>query len=119
MDQYEKFIELYNKGLTYRKIQEKLDICYSKCFRFFRKARDEGRITPRGKGNPPREKHKVTNIHRTNPYQNKYNIKHSGVYYCTVRGYGNAEKIVERLKECDWDKSQVKEIKRSVLSESV
>ena len=120
MDPYDELIKLYNDGERIKDILEKLGISYGVYYRLFKWAKSEGLIEPRGSGYRKNDEERApTHMSRTNAYYDYYTISYNGEYYCNVKGYGNAVKVVERLKACGWDKSQAKEIKRSVLSESV
>lgn len=120
MDLYDELVKLYNDGEKIKDILEKLGISYGVYYRLFKWAKSEGLIEPRSSGHcKNNEKREPTHMSRTNAYYGYYTIRYGGEYYCNVKGYGNAVKVVERLKACGWDKSQAKEIKRSVLSESV
>lgn len=117
MSEYERFVELYNSPITVRELVRILGINYY-CYAKYRKqALEEGRISLRRRGNCRRSKREIKNIHRASPWYNQFNIKHDNEYFCCVKGYNNALKIVERLEACGWDKNQVSRIKKEVLSE--
>lgn len=53
-DDYNKFIQLYNKGYMIKDIQRIMGITQSKYYKIYRKALTEKKIKARGKGRRPR-----------------------------------------------------------------
>ena len=46
-----------------------------------------------------------------------FHVKHKGRYYGCFKKEKDAQKFVELMRECNWDKSKSKELKEKVLKE--
>lgn len=110
-----EFVRYYNDtDLTIREITRKMNISLTR-YRCLRNAAvDKGLLVLRKRGRQPKVTRKTTYIHRRD-YGRYFVIKKGKTYYACVKSYSDAEKIVERLKACDWDKSQASKIKMEVL----
>lgn len=120
------FSELYNdKQIRVATIKEQLGLCQNDYRKLRRDAIEEGLILPRTK---PYNTKKPT--YKTNPRYVYKSIKKGIVYFTvtrTINGkrifYGNfkdirqADRMVELLKENDWDINKRDELKQQVLRE--
>ena len=103
----------YTAGTSTIKIRRKLNITYKQYIDSFHKLKDLKLIKPRGwKGGKPKQQRKITNICKNNGY---FNIIKNNTYYACTKNYSDAIKIRDKLKECNWDKTQVKKIKQEVM----
>ena len=116
-DKQDEIIRLYNAGIPIKEIMEIVKVSSTTFNKIIRKAKEEGRVTPRRK--PYRKKPRV----RDNPkfyYRNRpnggYCVAKRGVFYGYVRTARQAEEFVRRMKECDWDYDKRYEIKKEVMS---
>ena len=121
-----KFSELYNdKQIRVATIKKQLGLCQNDYRKLRRDAIKEGLITPRTK---PYNTKKPT--YKTNPRYVCKSISKGIVYFIvtrTINGkrifYGNfkdirqADRMVELLKENDWDINKRDELKQQVLEE--
>ena len=121
------FVDLYNnKNIPVTKIKSRLKLGTNEYRKLRRDAIEEGLITLRTK---PYNTKKPT--YKTNPrYVSKsthgnleyyivtktINGKH--VFYGSFKDIRQADRMVELLKECNWDRSKRKELKEQVLNES-
>lgn len=122
LEEYEEeFKKLYNDStLPVRLIPEKLGITTGEYRRLRKTLLEKGEIKLRRKPNK-----KPYSYHRT-PKNYSYNRAGHGtytiiknhVYYGTVKKEDDAVEVVRRLRECNWDKSKFKEIKKQVLMRS-
>lgn len=61
-------------------------------------------------------KNRSRNYHKTsNGFEVKKYVRGKQTYFCRTRTEEQAKKIVELLRECDWDKSHINEIKQKVM----
>ena len=113
----EKFIEYYNNpDMTVKEITKRLGITPHEFTLLRKKCNEEGKIKLRPAYRKKKQKHKPK-YYSINYRQGKtdyYQVYRKGVYYCSCHTVREAELIVEKLKECDWDKSQIKRIKQEV-----
>lgn len=116
----EDFLRFYNNPrIRVATIPKRMGISESK-FRKLRTHYEEiGLITLRQVGRPRKKKEPrvAKHIHKNpNNYKNPcWNIRRNGIYYCCTTDYRKAEEIVEKLEQCNWDKTKVKEIKAEVM----
>lgn len=112
-----ELIQQYNDGVPVAKIRENLSIpapTFNKMIRQFKK---EGKIIPRRKPYNLTKKAKKSPKYYTKVCNRKgFNIIKGGKYYGYVSRRDQAERFVELMKECDWDMSMRKEIKRRVVN---
>ena len=119
MDLVDDFVRCYSdRSLNVIGVMEVLGIGRGEYRRLRRYCLGEGLIVSRRHG----KERKIT--YRSNP---TYIHNHNGffrvqkwldgclVYFGEYRDYRVAEKVRDRLVECDWDKSQLPRIKREVL----
>ncbi len=113
----EDFIKLYNdRSFTVKDIRRELDLSLQE-FRLLRnRCNEEGSITlrPSGRSRKPKRKPKFYSVAYHGLAKETYQICRKDVYYCNCDSVREAEMIVEKLKECGWDKSQVQTIKKEV-----
>ena len=126
MDLLPKFVELYNNPeIRTKKILSQLSIGIPEYRKLRREAVSEGLITLRKQS---RKKKKTC---RTNPKYYSHHVTKGIEYYhvqkhingklthfATFKDARHAKRMVELLKECDWDKSMVEVLKERVLNES-
>jgi hypothetical protein len=125
LDHTQEFIELYNNPeITVPKIREKLDITLS-TYRKLRKHCIENKLVSKRKSHRPRKR-----TYKTNPkyychtvqrgieyYHVQRRVNGEMVHFANFKKAKHAERMVELLIECDWDKSKVPELKELVLNE--
>lgn len=123
---YEEFIRLYNANkMTVYDIRKKLGWTVKTYSKARKKALSEGRIIERNNTNRMRKRHyKTLKKHNAPKY---YYYRHSlgkfiiskklkvdgsekTVYFGAYKNKKDCEKIVEELKRCGWDKSQLDDI---------
>ena len=114
------FIKLYNdKNIPVKEIQKRLKLTLTQYRKIRKECIDEGLLKLRHppyhtkKENPPKYYYPANrSIHRES-----YDIHRKGVYYCICKTVAEAELTVKKLKECEWDKSQIERIKKEVKEE--
>ena len=116
-----RFIKLYNDGeLTTRNIKKLLELTENEYRQLRRKCISDGSIVLRKPGRRKENSYKTNpknyskSLSKGIPY---FRVTHNGVYFCNVKKRRHAELIVERLRECGWDKSQVPRILEEVMME--
>ncbi len=116
-DKEEEIIKLYNQGLLIKEISEKLNVSSPALSRVLKKLKSEGKIIPRdNRGKTKKKKRTPKYYHRTHP-NGGFCICKKRVHYGYVKTARQAERFVELLKECNWDKSQCQRIKEEVMHE--
>lgn len=119
------FIELYNNPeIRVQKIIEKLGINLG-TYRKLRRHCIENNLVSKRKAHRPKKR-----TYKTHPkyychtvqkgieyYHVQKRIDGKSVYFANFKNVRDAERMVELLIECDWDKSQVDRLKSEVLSE--
>ena len=115
----DEFVELYNnRQIPVIKIQEKLNLSLRKYHKLRKECNEEGLLKLRY---PPHKKKEKTPKYYSpvnrSIYGESYNVKYKGVYYCICKTVEEAELIVKKLKECDWDKNEIERIKKEVEEE--
>ena len=113
------FIKLYNnKNISVKDIREKLNLSLRKYHKLRKECSEEGLLKLRYPPHKKKEKNpKYYSPVNRSIYGESYNVRHKGVYYCICKTVEEAELIVKKLKECDWDKSQIERIKNEVKEE--
>ena len=117
-EDFDRFVELYNNhSISVNELKERMGLSRYEYRRYWLKAKTEGLLDLRSSCGYRRkfEYRDVKNYHwvYNNGYSG-YQVRKWGVYYCTCRTEEEAKKVVERLRECDWDKSMVEKIKLEV-----
>ena len=118
---HDEFLTLYHKGLPANSIMKKLGLTKSQYQNFKIRLKRRNEITLR---NPNAGKKKTVRHSHNNPrnyYWDKWNqryviIKRS-VYYGCVFTEPQAQRFVELLRECNWDKSKKDELKWKAIRE--
>ena len=119
------FIELYNNPeITVPKIRETLKITNNE-YRKLRKHCIENNYVSKRKTFRPKKRTYKTDPKYYSPtttrgityFRVAKHINGHYTYFCEFKKAQQAELMVEKLKECDWDKSQVDRLKSEVLSE--
>ena len=121
------FVDLYNnRSIPVTKIKSRLKLGTNEYRKLRRDALEEGLINLRTKPyntkkptykTNPRYVSKSTNGNRDYFIVTKtINGKH--VFYGSFKDIRQADRMVELLKECNWDRSKRKELKEQVLNES-
>lgn len=112
-----EFAEMYNnRHFTVKEIQDKLKLTLRQYRNLRKECNEEGLITLR-RANNQKKKKEIKNYsvgNRSIYGGGNFNVRHNGLYYCCCHSVQEAEMIVEKLRECDWDKSQVDRIKKEV-----
>lgn len=106
------FVEMYNHNRTVKEICEKLNLTICNYNSLRKKCFKQGLLKDRRLGRPLKKsketyRTKATYVQKNGKY---WDIRKNGIYYCYVKDYRVGLRIVEKLKECGWDKSKVKEI---------
>ena len=115
LDKAEEFSKLYNnKKIRIADLKKRLEIntcTYNKLLRY---CKETNLITPRRK--PYRKKP----TYKTHPrhysavrYRDTFYwaVKYKGKHYCNCKPREEAAYIVDKLRECDWDKTQLEKIR--------
>lgn len=111
----EEFIQLYNDTkISCADIPVILGITPSNYATLRKQCLKEGLITYRHKWAKNKKNKRVPSFIHYNTSRGTFSIVKNRVYYCSVRDYGVAVKIVDLLKKKDWDKSKMDEIKAEV-----
>ena len=111
------FIKLYNNWeLTVKEVQTRLGLTKSEYRKLRKKCNEDGTIELRPAYRPQKQKQepKYYSVAHRGRYYDYYQIQHKREHYCTCKSVKEAELVVERLKACEWDKSQVERIKKEV-----
>lgn len=114
----DEIIQQYKDGVPVAKIRSNLGIpapTFNKMIQQFKK---EGKITPRRKPyNFKKKANKRNPKYYVRVYNRKgFNIVKNGKYFGYVSTKDQAERFVELMKECDWDITRRKEVKRRVVN---
>jgi len=118
-DKEDEVVQQYRDGVPVAEIRENLSIpspTFNKMIRQFKK---EGKIIPRRKpykSKKKKEKRKPK-YYVKNQNRKGFNIMKGGQYYGYVLTRDQAERFVELMKECDWDRSMREEVKRRVVAD--
>lgn len=121
LEKTEEFISLYNNhNIRPVEIRKQLNLTINQYNRIRNKLHEENRIKLRRQIRKPQPKkpRRKCGAYYTTHHNGKYtyyHVKKGGVYYCLAKTEEQAKMIVERLKECDWDKKQVRRIKEEVI----
>lgn len=118
-DHYQKFITLYNENIMpVKRIKEKLRLSESKYNQYRNRAIEENKLEPRynvytskrGSYTP------ATYCHQTacNTYSVQKWMGDKSVSFGTYKNKRTAKKVVEKLKECNWNKEELPRIKREM-----
>ncbi len=110
-----KFIKLYNNPqITTRKIRKQLNLEYNEFYRIRNQLLKQGKLKERKFKRTPKPKRVVKNYTRIGGY---YQIKKNMVYYGSCKTIKQARRMVELLKECNWDINCKDEIKKQAIKE--
>lgn len=117
-ENYEEFLRLYNENtMPVKRIKEKLNLNETKYNQYRKRAIEENRLesrynvyTKRGSYTP------ATYCHQTayNTFSVQKYMNGKSVSFGTYKNKRTAKKVVEKLKECNWDKNELPRIKREV-----
>ena len=110
----QKVKELYNAGMPTRKIRKVLGLEFNEYQKLYRELRNNNEITPRKFGRPPRKRKPVKNFSYIRS-GGTYQIHKNGRYYGHVRTYKQAERLVELLRENDWNIDLFNNLKKQVI----
>ena len=104
-NEYEQFIELYNQGLTYEDIRNKMRIGHKKIRRLKEKALSNGEIAPKERGTRVKWSKKtykefveLYNQHELTVCQIKKELKLNDYKYRAYRNYAAANKDIQLRK---------------------
>ena len=113
-----EFTELYNnKKIKVNSIKKRLGLSKNMYNKLLKYCKEENLITPRRKPNKRRETYKTNPKNYSQISNGKYisfAVRKNGVHYCNCKTAREAEQIVEKLRECNWDKSQLSRIRAEV-----
>ena len=113
----EEFIELYNEGYRKKEIMEKINITERQYISLRRRLGKGDKLQQRSKNYHMKEPYYTPrgNIHINRVGSHTYfKVWKKGEYYCNCASHREAELIVERLKQCNWDKSKIRQIRAEV-----
>lgn len=113
---YEDVIRLYNKGLPYTKIVEKLSLSSRAYNILIKNARENKRIKYRRKYKKRVKKHDEPRYYSLLCNKKGYMINKGSTYFGTCKTENQAKEIVKKLKECNWNKNKFKQIKKEVIN---
>lgn len=115
----EEFAEQYNnRTISVKELQKKLQLTLQQYRNLRKECYEEGLIKLRRANNQKKErKPKYYSPINRNIYGESYNVRRKGVYYCCCKTVAEAELIVKKLKECEWDKNEIERIKKEVKEE--
>ena len=118
---HDELIRLYNNGTKADTIMKKLNITKSQYQNFKIRLKRRNEITLK---NPNAGKKKQKHHSRLNPKNYYFNrgsdrwyVMHSGTYYACFFTEPQAQRFVELMRECDWDKSKKDELKWKAIKE--
>ena len=118
---HDEFLHLYNNGVTAKTIMKKLGLTKSQYQNFKIRLKRRNEITLR---NPNAGKKKQKHHSRLNPKNYYFNrgsdrwyVMHSGTYYACFFTEPQAQRFVELMRECDWDKSKREDLKWKAIRE--
>ena len=100
--EYEKFIELYNQGLTTNEIQKQIGLTKYKYSKHRQEALMEGRIKPRQDMKNPKYYYQIKNGSYVISKRNPVTMKTEN--YGTYHSLEEVENKVEELKKNNWCK---------------
>ena len=114
-----EFAELYNNTtISVREIQKRLKLTLSQYRKLRKECEEAGLINLRYATHKKKERiPKYYSPVNRSIHHESYNVRRRGVYYCVCKTVEEAELTVKKLKECDWDKSQIERIKKEVKEE--
>lgn len=109
-------MRLYNEGERIRTITRVLNISGGTYSKVFKRLKIMGLVVPRG-ARKRKKPQRFTNprYYSFNTSSGYYSITKGGVYFTCMKTRRGAEQMVELLKENNWDKSKVKELKAMVI----
>ena len=116
-DYEEEFIRLYNnRRIRTADIPSKLGISESNYRFLYRRLMEEHKLNDRSKNHKKtvrrKPKHYIYEVRRGK--RTYFAIKKNEVYYGCYKRREEAKEVVERLKECDWDKKQLQRIRERI-----
>ena len=117
-DKLDLFVNLYNSNMFVKDILQELDLSLRQYRTLRKKASKLGLITLR-QGRPCKPKRDRSNPKYytcSNHYRDYYQVRYNKQYVGSVKGEENVKRVVEGLKECDWDLSEFDRIKREVYN---
>ena len=125
LDLLPEFAELYNnKDIPASKIPEMLGVTRPTYRKLRRDALEEDLITLRHKPKRKRETYKTAPKNYSHQvckgieyYHVQKRIDGKLLHFATFKDARQAERMVELLRECDWDRSKVDELKARVMEE--
>lgn len=117
--QKEEFAAYYNdRTIPVKELQKKLQLTLQQYRNLRKECHEEGLIQLRRANNKKKErKPKYYSPINRRIEGESYNVRRKGVYYCCCKTVREAELIVKKLKECDWDKNQLDRIRKEVKEE--
>ena len=116
-DKEDELIQQYRDGVPVAEIRENLSISSPTFNKMIQQFKKEGKITPRRKPYKLKKKAKrKPKYYVKNQNRKGYNIMKGGQYYGYVLTKDQAERFVELMKECDWDRSQRHIVKKMVVN---
>ena len=111
------FITLYKNGVKIEDIQKKLGLTKSQYMKFFQRLRRDGDIKeirnqnagakPEPCHHPKKNPHNYSYNHHTKRWVVTYKMK----YFTCFRKKEQAQRFVDLMRDCDWDKSRKDELK--------
>ena len=124
-----EYARLYNNHkIPVSEIRERLNLSQNKHYRLLAYCREHGLVKPRYKYNkwdkrPKNEKKSIKNYTIVKDKHHRYYavrkfIKDKEYHFATFKKEEQAQRMVELLRECNWDYSKRYELKEQVLNES-
>ena len=118
---HDEFLQLYNNGTSMNKIMQKLGLTKSQYQNFKIRLKRRNEITLRnpnaGKKKQKYHSHKNPKNYYFNRGSRRWYVMYRGRYYGCVFTEPQAKRLVELLRECDWDKSKCEDLKWRAIRE--
>ena len=120
LEKVPEFVRLYNNhDIKIVDLRKRLNISRGLYRRLLKYCVDEKLLTLRRQGRNVKKPHTPTYITRSinngkECYMISKTINMVEHYFCKTYDYKTAERIVELLKDCEWDKNELPRIKKAV-----
>ena len=120
LERVPEFVELYNnKNIKVATIKKRMKLGQAEYRGLFRHCREEGllnlRVTKQRRVKQPGYKTNPLHYSQTVRGDNAhFTVSYRHEYYCACKTAKEASLIVERLKECNWDKKELPRIREEV-----
>ena len=121
LDLVPTFTELYNdKSIKVAEIKRRLGLTKNSYNQLWKYCKEECLITPRRKPNRKKPSYKTNPKYYSQTRRGNveyWTITYKQEYFCTCKSVKEAEYVVARLKECNWDKNELPRIRSEYKNE--